>query len=57
VLEYVLIIAGIIMLFVTIMPPTWQIDIGTLVLGALLLLQGIRELNRKNMEKETESQA
>lgn len=46
--EYVFIIAGIVMLFVTILPPTWQIDIGTLLLGALLLLQGIIELNRKN---------
>ena len=51
-LEYVLIIAGIIMLFVTILPPTWQIDLGTLALGALLLIQGIRELNRKNEENE-----
>jgi hypothetical protein len=43
------------MLFVTILPPTWQIDLGTLALGALLLIQGIKELNKKNEEKETES--
>lgn len=54
-LEYVLIIAGVIMLFVTILPPTWQIDIGTFALGALLLIQGIKELKRKNEEKEAES--
>ena len=49
-LEYVLIIAGIIMLFVTILPPTWQIDLGTLVLGILLLIQGFRMLNQEKEE-------
>jgi hypothetical protein len=49
-LEYVLIIAGIIMLFVTILPPTWQIDLGTFALGILLMIQGVRMLNREKEE-------
>lgn len=53
-IEYVLIVGGIVMLFVTLLPPTWQVDIGTLVLGALLVYQGVKELNKKNEEKETE---
>lgn len=52
-LDYVLIIAGIIMLFVTILPPTWQIDIGTLILGVLLLYQGVKELNKRKEASES----
>jgi len=47
-LEYALILAGIIIIFVTILPPTWYVDLGTLALGALLLLRGIIELNKKD---------
>jgi hypothetical protein len=50
-LEYALIIAGFIIIFITILPPTWYIDLGTLTLGALLLLQGLKELNKKNKEQ------
>ena len=54
-LDYALIITGIIMLFVTIMPPTWQIDVGTLILGVLLLYQGLKELNKRNEAQDRES--
>jgi len=50
-LEYALIIAGFIIVFITILPPTWYIDLGTLALGALLLLQGLKELNKKDKEQ------
>jgi hypothetical protein len=53
-LEYALIVTGIIMLFVTILPPTWHVDVGTLILGALLLIQGLKELNKKNESSERE---
>ena len=46
-LKYVLIIAGFIILFITILPPTWYIDAGTFMLGALLLLLGIIEMNKE----------
>ena len=46
--EYALIITGFIIIFVTILPPTWVVDLGTLTLGALLLLLGIIELNKKD---------
>lgn len=51
-LDYALIISGIIILFITILPPTWQVDVGTLILGALLLYQGLVELNKKNQRRE-----
>ena len=51
-LEYALIVSGIIILFITILPPTWQIDIGTLILGALLLVQGVKMLNNKIEDSE-----
>ncbi len=51
ILEYALIIAGFIVVFITILPPTWYIDLGTLAIGALLLLQGLKELNKKNKEQ------
>ena len=54
-LDYALIISGVIILFITILPPTWHIDIGTLILGALLLLQGLIELNKKNEAREKDS--
>ena len=47
-LDYILILAGIVMLFVTILPPTWHIDLGTLILGALLLYQGMKELSKRD---------
>ncbi len=47
-LEYALIITGFIIIFVTILPPTWYVDLGTLVLGALFLLLGINEMNKKD---------
>ena len=46
-LKYVLIIAGFIILFITILPPTWYVDAGTFMLGALLLLLGIIEMNKE----------
>ena len=46
--EYALIIAGFIIIFVTILPPTWYVDLGTLALGALLLFLGINELIKRN---------
>ena len=47
-LEYAFIVTGFIIIFVTILPPTWYIDLGTLVLGALFLLLGINEWNKKD---------
>jgi len=46
--EYALIVAGFIIIFITILPPTWVVDLGTLTLGALLLLLGIIELSKKD---------
>ena len=46
--EYALIIAGFIIIFVTILPPTWYVDLGTLALGTLLLIQGIIEMRKKD---------
>ncbi len=46
--EYALIVTGVIIIFVTILPPTWYVDLGTLTLGTLFLLLGIIELNKKN---------
>jgi hypothetical protein len=43
-LKYVLVVAGFIILFITILPPTWYVDAGTFILGALLLLLGIMEI-------------
>jgi len=45
-LKYVLIVAGFIMIFLTLLPPTWYVDVGTLLLGVLLLLLGIMELKK-----------
>jgi len=46
-LKYALIVAGFIIIFLTILPPTWYVDVGTLLLGVLLLLLGIMELNKE----------
>ena len=46
--EYALIVAGVIIIFITILPPTWVVDLGTLTLGGLLLLLGIIELSKKD---------
>ena len=46
--EYALIVTGFIIIFITILPPTWVVDLGTLTLGALLLFLGIIELNKKD---------
>ncbi len=46
-LKYVLIVAGFIIIFLTILPPTWYVDVGTLLLGVLLLILGIMELNKE----------
>ena len=46
-LKYILIVAGFIIIFLTILPPTWYVDVGTLLLGVLLLLLGIMELNKE----------
>ena len=46
--DYALIIAGFIIMFITILPPTWYVDLGTLVLGSLLLFLGINEMRKKD---------
>ena len=46
-LNYILIIAGFIILFITLLPPTWYVDVGTFILGALLIILGINELNKE----------
>ena len=46
--EYALIVAGFIIIFVTFLPPTWYVDVGTLLLGTLLLLLGIKEMIKKD---------
>jgi hypothetical protein len=46
-LKYVLIVAGFILIFLTLLPPTWYVDVGTMLLGALLLVLGIMELNKE----------
>jgi len=46
-LKYVLIVAGFILIFLTLLPPTWYVDVGTLLLGVLLLVLGIMELNKE----------
>ena len=51
-LKYVLIIAGFIMIFLTLLPPTWYVDVGTLVLGVLLLVLGIFELNKERKQPD-----
>ena len=54
-LKYLLIVAGFIMIFLTLLPPTWYVDVGTLLLGVLLPALGIIELNkeRKHPGEET----
>jgi len=52
-LKYALIIAGFIIIFLTILPPTWYVDVGTFLLGALLLLLGVMELNKDRKAKES----
>jgi hypothetical protein len=49
-LRYALIIAGFILLFITMLPPTWYVDAGTFLLGALLLLLGIIEINKEKKD-------
>ena len=51
-LKYVLILAGFIIIFLTILPPTWYVDVGTFLLGALLLLLGVMELNKERVAKQ-----
>jgi uncharacterized membrane protein len=51
-LKYVLIVAGFIIIFLTILPPTWYVDAGTFMLGVLLLLLGIIEMNKEKKFKE-----
>jgi hypothetical protein len=46
-LHYILIVAGFIILFITLLPPTWYVDVGTFLLGALLILLGIIEFNKE----------
>jgi len=47
-LEYALIVTGFIIIFVTFLPPTWYVDVGTLLLGALFLILGINEMIKKD---------
>jgi len=47
ILEYALIVSGIIIIVLTILPPTWNIDVGTFILGALFVVQGLRMLKDK----------
>lgn len=49
-LKYALIVAGFIIIFLTILPPTWYVDVGTFMLGALLLLLGIMEINKEKKQ-------
>jgi hypothetical protein len=46
-LKYALVLAGFIIIFLTILPPTWYVDVGTFMLGALLLLLGVMEINKE----------
>ena len=49
-LKYILIVAGFIILFLTLLPPTWYVDVGTFLLGALLILLGIIEFNKERAQ-------
>ena len=53
-LKYVLIVAGFIMIFLTLLPPTWYVDVGTLLLGVLLLVLGILELKKERKQPSEE---
>ena len=53
-LKYVLIVAGFIMIFLTLLPPTWYVDVGTLLLGVLLLVLEIIELNKERKHTSEE---
>jgi membrane-bound ClpP family serine protease len=49
-LKYVLIVGGFILIFLTLLPPTWYVDVGTLLLGILLLVLGVLELNKERKQ-------
>ena len=53
-LKYLLIVAGFIMIFLTLLPPTWYVDVGTFLLGVLLLALGIIELNKERKQPDEE---
>jgi len=53
-LKYVLIVGGFIILFLTLLPPTWYVDAGTFLLGALLLALGIIELIKERKQPDEE---
>jgi len=53
-LKYVLIVGGFIMIFLTLLPPTWYVDVGTLLLGVLLLVLGVLELNKERKQSSEE---
>ena len=48
-LKYILILAGLRALII--LPPTWYVDVGTFLLGALLILLGVMELNKERVAK------
>jgi hypothetical protein len=50
-LKYALVLAGFIIIFLTILPPTWYVDVGTFMLGALLLLLGVMEINKEKKQE------
>ena len=49
-LKYAMVVAGFIIIFLTLLPPTWYVDVGTFMLGALLLLLGIMEINKEKKQ-------
>ncbi len=49
-LKYAFVVAGFIIIFLTLLPPTWYVDVGTFMLGALLLLLGIMEINKEKKQ-------
>jgi len=49
-LKYAMVVAGFIIIFLTLLPPTWYVDVGTFMLGALLLLLGVMEINKEKKE-------
>jgi len=42
------------MIFLTLLPPTWYVDVGTLLLGVLLLVLGVLELNKERKQSSEE---
>ena len=49
-LKYAMVVAGFIIIFLTLLPPTWYVDVGTFMLGALLLLLGVMEINKEKKQ-------